>query len=199
MSSVLSYYNKPKAPPSKFFDVLTGAYSDSFVISGNTYDMPIPFVVANQVLDINVNQSPDVQTFVDGGNTPSTAVNFQAKMMGGSSLVDALGPNMIAWLKNRIENEESLGSEYTGPLNLYVKPFMTKIQLAAPQQGISPLNDESVYGITTEAPTSSEYIGGNFENNYYTAWVFKSPITIQYVGVSGEFKYLTMTSQFTAN
>jgi hypothetical protein len=76
---------------------------------------------------------------------------------------------------------------------------MTKIQMAAPAQGVGALNDEAVYGITTEAPTSTEYIGGGTSQNFYTAWVFKTPITIQYETAAGGYKYLTMTSQFTAN
>jgi hypothetical protein len=198
MSSVLSYIAQPKTVPTKFFDVLTGSYADSTIISGNTIYMPIPFIVVNQVLDINVNQNLDIENFVSAGDPPSTTVSFQCKVMGGSSLVTSLGPNMIRWLRNRIENEEGTG-QYTGPINLYINPTMTKIQLPAPQQGFTPLNDEAVYGVTDEPPTSTEYIGGNFENNYFTAWVFKTPLTVEYAGGAGVNRYLTMTSQFSAN
>lgn len=185
------------APPTKFFDILTGGYTENVIV--NAYDLPIPFVVTNQVLDINVNQSTDVQTFVTNGDVPSSAINFQGKVMGGASLVKSFGANMTEWLRNRINVIESLGSQYSGPLVLYVHPFMTKIQLAAPAQGYGPLNDEAVYGVTTEAPTSTEYIGGATSNNFFTAWVFKTPMTVQYFLSDGSAKYITMTTQFSAN
>jgi hypothetical protein len=198
MSSVLSFYPPIVGPPTKFFDILTGSYIDSYVITGDTYSLPIPFVVVNQVLDINVNQSPDVQLFIANGDTPNTAVSFQGKALGGFNLVMSLGPNMVTWLRNYITNTESLGSQYEGPLSLYIKPVMTKIQLASPSQGVSALNDEAVFGVTAEAPVSDEYVGGAPNDLFYTAWVFKKPMTVQYY-VSGVMKYITMTSQFTAN
>lgn len=198
MSSVLSSFPSIPSPATKFFDILTGAYQDD-VITTDTYFFPIPFVVSNQVLDINVNQSSDVQAFVNNGTAPETIVNFQGKVMGGASLIKSFGPNMTEWLRNRINNIESLGSSYTGSLVLYVRPFMTKIQLVDIAQGAGPLNDESVYGVTTEAPTSTEYIGGGINNNFFTAWVFKTPMTVQYFLEDGSPKYITMTSQFSAN
>lgn len=198
MSSVLSYYPPIVGPPTKFFDILTGSYEDGYVVALNTYFMPIPFVVVNQVLDINVNQSPDVEAFINNGVSPSTAVSFQGKAMGGLNLIMSLGPNMVTWLRNRIQNEEGLPSPYEGPLNLYVKPVMTKVQMAAQGQGVSPLNDEAVYGVTEQAPSSDEYIGGAPNDLFFTAWVFKKPMTIQYIVETG-MKYLTMTSQFSAN
>jgi hypothetical protein len=198
MSSVLSYYPPIVGPPTKFFDILTGGYDDNYVIPGDVYSLPIPFIVVNQVLDININQSPDVVSFITNGDTPITAVSFQGKAMGGLNLVMSLGPNIITWLRNYITNSESLGSQYDGPLSLYIKPVMTKIQLAVPSQGVSALNDESVFGVTDEAPVSDEYIGGAPNDLFFTAWIFKKPMTIQY-NLSGVMKYITMTSQFSAN
>lgn len=176
--------------------MLTPAYYEDSILSDE--NIPIPFTVINQVLDINTGQSPDIESFVNNGNTPSNSVNFQCKFISGARVVSSLGPKMVLWLQNRIQNEEGLGSPYDGPLHLTVQPLMTKIQLAAPEQGAGPLNSEDVYGITDAAPSSSEYIGGDESSNYYTTWVFKTPITIRYRGPSG-FKYLTMTSQFSAN
>jgi hypothetical protein len=196
MSSVLSAFASSSAPPTKFFDILTGGYNENVIVDG--YGLPIPFVVTNQVLDINVNQSTDVQAFVANGSTPGNNINFQGKVMGGASLVKSFGPNMTDWLRNHINSVESLGDPYSGQLVLYVRPFMTKVQIVDPIQGLGALNDESVYGITLEPPTSTEYIGGDLTNNFFTAWVFKTPMTIQYF-IGGAAKYLTMTSQFSAN
>lgn len=196
MSSVLSAFAVTSSP-TKFFDILTAGYTEYVIV--DTYEFPIPFVVTNQILDINVNQSTDVQAFVTNGSTPTNNISFQGKAMGGARLVKSFGPNMTEWLRNRIDNIESLGAPYSGNLVLYVPPFMTKIQMAAPAQGLGPLNDENVYGVTTEAPTGTEYIGGDINNKYFTAWVFKTPMTVQYFLTDGSPKYITMTSQFSAN
>jgi hypothetical protein len=197
MSSVLSFYHPSPAPPTKFFDVLTGSYFDNTVPPFG-FNMPIPYVVVNQVLDINTAQSSDIITFINNGDTPSNGVAFQAKVMGGANLVTSLGPNMTTYLRNRIQQDEGLPSQYSGLLEIYINPTMTKIQTVAPAQGNSPLNDEAVYGITTEPPVSDQYIGGGPSQNYYTVFVFRTPMTIKYY-VNGVYKYMTFTSQFSAN
>jgi hypothetical protein len=199
MSSVTSSYASIPGPASKFFDIITASYTDTYVMSGDSIDVPIPFVVSNQVLEINVNQSPDALAFVNDGLEPLSNVTFQAKMMGGASLIKGFGPNMTTYLRNLINTIETLGSQYSGPLVLYVRPFMTKIQLPAPKQGALVFDEQTAYGVTTEPPTSTEYIGGGTSQNFYTAWVFKTPMTIQYTTASGNFKYITMTSQFSGD
>ena len=76
---------------------------------------------------------------------------------------------------------------------------MTKVQVVNPSFTVpnsGPFERDRSWGITTEAPVSSEYTGGAPANNYYTAWVFKTPLTVQYVASSG-FKYITITTQFS--
>jgi hypothetical protein len=105
---------------------------------------------------------------------------------------------MITYLRNWIDNIETIGAAYTGPLVLYIQPFMKKVQMANPSFGINgegAFERDRSWGITTEAPVSGEYIGGGPTNNYFTAWVFKTPMTIQYQ-VGGVYKYITMTTQF---
>jgi hypothetical protein len=199
MSSIHSSYAKTPGPATKFTDIITAGYADDSVVPGEDIDLPIPFTVSNQVLDININQSPDIATFVSNGSLPEDNTSFQAKVMGGASLIKAFGTNMTTWLRNRITSEESLGSQYSGPLVLYVRPFMTKIQLSAPGLGLGALFENNTYGVSTEAPTSTEYIGGGINQNFYTAWVFKTPMTVQYETASGTYKYLTMTSQLSGD
>lgn len=196
MSSVLSFYRPAPAPPTKFFDVLTGSYEDTTL--PDTYYIPIPYIVTNQVLDINTAQSSAVNNFISNGETPVNTVAFQAKIMGGTNLVTSLGPNMKTYLRNLIQVREGLPSQYSGILEIYINPTMTKIQTVAPLQGEGPLNDEAVFGVTTEAPVSDQYIGGGPSQNYYTVFVFRTPMTIKYY-INGVFKYMTFTSQFSAN
>ena len=198
MSSVLSAYARLDRPPTKFFALITPSYEDTTLVSGQTIQLLIPFTVVNQVLDINVSQSADIQSFVTNGSRPEDYSDLQAKAFGGTSLIESFGPNMITYLRNLINDEETLGAAYTGPLVLYVRPIMTKVQMADPvfgKLGGVFLRDGS-WGFTTQPPVSAEYIGGGPTNNYFTAWVFKTPMTIQYE-VTGGYKYLTMTTQFS--
>lgn len=198
MSSVLSAYARVDKPPTKFFSLITPSYEDTQLVSGQTIQLPIPFTVVNQVLDINVNQSDDIQTFVNDGTTPEDYSDLQAKAFGGASLIESFGPNMTTYLRNLIKGEESLGAAYTGPIVIYVRPVMTKVQMADPvfgQSGGVFVRDGS-WGFTTQPPASAEYTGGGSANNFFTAWVFKTPITIKYE-VTGGYKYLTMSTQFS--
>jgi hypothetical protein len=198
MTSVLSAFAEIHKLPTKFFSLITPSYEDTVIVPNKTMDMPIPFVVVNQVLDINVNQSSVVQLFVDNGTEPEDKSNLQAKAAGGASLIKSLGPNMTTYLRNWINRKESLGAAYTGSLVLHIQPFMTKVQMVNPKLGIDgegAFERDRSWGFTTEDPVSGEYIGGGPTNNYFTAWVFKTPMTIRYE-VAGGYKYLTMTTQF---
>ncbi len=198
MSSVQSAFAKTNKPPTKFSALITPSYDDTIIVTGETIEMPIPFTVVNQVLDINVNQSSDIEAVVNNGTNPLDQANIQGKAFGGASLVKSFGTNMTTYLRNWINTIETLGSAYTGPLVLYTKPVMTKVQLANPEFAINAegaFDRDRSWGVTTQAPVSDEYIGGGSANNFYTAWIFKTPMTVQYV-VAGEFKYITMTSQF---
>jgi hypothetical protein len=205
MSSVQTAFADIIKLPTKFSALITPSYTDSTVVTGRDIELPIPFTVVNQVLDINVNQSADIQTFVNEGNDPDDQANIQGKPFGGLKVIRSFGPNMTTYLRNWIKTIEALGAAYTGPLVLYNQPVMTKVQLASPSFAIDdPINEyengpfvrDRSWGITTEAPISTEYIGGGRANNFFTAFIFKTPMTIQYVAQAGGFKYITMSSQF---
>ena len=198
MSSVQSAYATIHKLPTKFSSLITPSYDDAVIVTGESIRLPIPFTVVNQVLDINVDQSSDIQTVVTNGTAPDDQSSLQGKAFGGASLIISFGANMTTYLRNWINNIESLGAAYTGPLVLYIQPFMTKVQMADPSFGITSsgaFRRDRSWGITTQPPISGEYIGGSPANNYFTAWIFKTPMTIQYE-VAGEYKYITMTSQF---
>lgn len=199
MSSIQSAYATIHKPPTKFSSLITPSYDDAVIVTGESIRLPIPFTVVNQVLDINVNQSSDIQTVVTNGSEPEDQSSLQAKAFGGASLINSFGPNMITYLRNWINGIETLGAAYTGSLVLYIQPFMTKVQMANPRFGIADstgaFRRDRSWGITTQAPVSGEYIGGGPIDNFFTAWIFKTPMTIQYE-VAGGYKYITMTSQF---
>jgi len=200
MSSVQSTFAKLDKPPTKFSSLITPSYDDTVIVPGETIRLPIPFMVANQVLDINVNQSSDIQALVNTGTAPEDQSSLQGKAFGGASLINSLGSNMTTYLRNWIGAVETLGAAYTGTLVLYIQPLMTKVQMANPSFGVNDdtgaFRRDRSWGITTEAPVSTEYTGGGPTSKYFTAWIFKTPMTIQYQ-VTGGSKYITMTSQFS--
>ena len=199
MSSVQSAYVRLDRPPTKFFALITPSYDDTVIVSGESIRLPIPFTVVNQELDINVNQSSVIQTIVNDGTAPQDQSSLQAKVFGGASLIKSFGPNMVTYLRNWINVLESLGAAYTGSLVLYIQPLMTKVQMANPSFGVNDstgaFRRDRSWGITTQPPVSGEYIGGGPNDSFFTAWVFKTPMTIQYQ-VAGGYKYITMTTQF---
>jgi len=197
MTSVLSAYAVTYRLPTKFSALITPSYDDATIVDGQTVQIPIPFIAVNGVLDINVNQSADIQTFVNSGTQPEEQSNIQGKIFGGVTLIKSFGPNMTTYLRNWINNIETLGSAYTGPLVLYIQPVMTKVQLANPVfVNSGAFERDRSWGISTDAPVSGEYSGGGTSDNFFTAFIFKTPMTVQYVAPAGEFKYITMTSQF---
>ncbi len=200
MSSVRSAYAEVKLP-TKFSSLITPSYNDSQIVSGEDIDIPIPFTAANGVLDINVAQSSDIQAFVTAGTAPEAYANIQGKAFGGAKVITSFGPNMTTYLRNWIGVIDSLGAgvAYAGPLVLYVQPVMTRVQLANPvfaTIGDRAFQRDGSWNITTEAPTGTEYTGGATANNFFTTFIFKTPMTVQYVAAVGGFKYITMTSQF---
>jgi hypothetical protein len=200
MSSVYRALASIDKPPTKFSALITPSYN-YVIIPGDpdiTIEMPIPFTVENGVLDINVNQSTKIQTFVNAGTSPINQAEIQGKAFGGAKVVTSFGPNMTTYLRNWINTlESSISAAYTGPLVLYIQPLMTKVQLANPAFSSSngAFRGTRSWGVSTEAPVSTEYTGGESANNFFTAWIFKTPMTIEYV-IGGVSKYITMTSQF---
>jgi hypothetical protein len=196
MSSVQSVIAQAVRVPSKYTNISTPSYNDSFL--NNNY-VPIPFVIVNQTLDINITNS-DVQSFINNGSSPDDESEYQAQLMGGKRLITSLGPNFVTYLNNFIQVNDSLGSPYSGELLIYVNPVMTKAQIAQPNN-VNALEFENVFGVNDVPPTSDQYVGGEFSNNYYTSWVFYSPLTIRYSSAasSSGYRYITFTTHYDGN
>ncbi len=192
MTSLQSGFATPVRVTSKYTNISTPSYNDSDF--GES--VPIPFTVVNETLDIAITNS-SVQTFIDNGNSPDDDTEYQAKGMGGRRLVTRLGDNMVTYLNNLIQNNDGLGSPYSGELLIYVKPVMTKVQIAQPGN-VQGLTFENVYGVNDQPPTSDEYVGGDLTNNYYASWVFYSPMTIRYVSPSSTtgYRYITFSTHY---
>lgn len=176
----------------KFDNISTPTYSDNIL---NEY-IPIPFTVKNGVLDIAITNS-SVETFVNNGDAPNDDTEFQAKQMGGRRLVTSLGPNFITYLRRLIQNIDSLGAMYSEELTIFIKPVMSKIQLAQPGQ-VQGLTFENAYGVNNYPPTSDEYVGGDQSNKYFTSWIFYKPLSIRFVSPLSAtgYKYITFSTHY---
>jgi hypothetical protein len=192
MTSLQSGFATPVRTASKYTNISTPCYFDS----GLDEDVPVPFTITNETLDIEITNS-SVQTFINDGNSPNDDSRYQAKLMGGRRLITRLGPNLVAYLNNVIQNNDGLGAPYDGELIVYVNPVMTKAQIAQPEN-VNGLEFERVYGINDQPPSSDEYVGGGLSNNFYATWVFYSPMTIRYVSPSSTtgYRYITFTTHY---
>lgn len=188
MSSVTRQY-EPAKPYTKFVNIISPCYDDS-TDSGTT--RLIPFTCDNGVIDIAITDS-GVQNYIDNANGWDSYLGKKVKLMGGESLGQSLGPNMLTWLRNLIQNWYFEGS-YTGPITIKVAPVMTKVQACQGQWSTVPLPRSPVVYDTNVNPGSDSYIvSGTPENNYYTSWIFKSPLTVEFQD-GGLPYYITLKS-----
>lgn len=176
----------------KFDNISTPCYYDSVYDD----DMPLPFSAVNGVLDIVITNS-SVNDFINNGNTPGDDSEYQAKFMGGIRPIHTIGSNLEIYLRKRITNNEGLSGEFSGAIELFVAPTMTKVQIAQPGN-VQGLTFENVYGVNDFPPSSDEYVGGSESNSYFSSWVFKTPMTIKYESSSSStgYRYMTFSTHY---
>ena len=193
MSSVLQV-DSPNLPITKFVPIRSMCYYD---ISLN-HDVLIPFSYNEGVLDIHVQDG--AQYMIDNGDSYDGARGYSwrmVKMMGGDGLVTSLGTNFTSWLSNWIGNVVT-------PFTLVTNPVMTRVQqvVQAPNENCNytpaPLNSQYAIRFSTEPPMSDDYIiAGNSNNNFYSSWVFKTPITVEFSYDGSNLpSYATLSTQF---
>ena len=186
MTSVLRT-ESTNLPITKFVAIRSLTYYDNDI----DHAVLFPFSYNNGVLDIASQDGS--QDMIDNGYLyGEDGFNWRmVKLMGGDKLVTSLGPNFLTWL-----------GEYTGGSNFSIKvnPVMTRVQQtvqAAAYPAIDALNSKYAIRFTTEKPASDEYIiSGNEANNYFSCWVFKTPLTVEFTR-GGDTFYSTFNTQFT--
>ena len=193
MSSVTRVKGQNMGLVSKYANVSTPCYPNSDLGE----DIPIPFTVQNGIIDIDINNA-SVQTFVDNGNQPGDDSYYQAKSMGGYRLANRIGTNFATYLRNYINATDISG--FAGPLNVYVAATTGKVQIAQPND-VSALEFENVFGVNDQPPVSDSFAGGDATLNYFTTFVFYSPLTIQYPSTNSAtgYKYITFTTHWDGN
>jgi len=155
----------------------------------------VPFTYSNGVL--NVSTTVPGFTPSAGAGTASGSSTRMVKTMGGTGPVSSLGGFFLVWATAYLTAD-------SGSIALYntANPcIMTKVQQSA-QHNVSTNDDNdlldsgyaSLVGLT-EPPTSTEFVTGSYATNWDTAWVFKTPLILQYK-VSGAVKYASFYTQF---
>jgi hypothetical protein len=193
MSSALRGYGVI-SQTTKFQRVTTPEYYDDSVGSG----IPIPFSYSNGILDINI-QDRVQEDLIDDGDFPGQDTQHQCKTIGTPRLVTRLGPKMIEWLENFLNNVN--GGEITD-IEVFRAGQVIKVQFA--EEGalegtfLGSDVDYSTYAITSKPPASDEFVYGTEADNYRTVYVFKTPITISYKD-DGTARYLTLFTNYAGN
>lgn len=195
MSSVLRTDVGKAKPFTKFTSIKSLSYSDNVI----EHIVLIPFSYNNGILDIAVQDgSLDMinNGYVSnytGGNYPDGFSWRMVKLMGGEGRVTSLGPNFLTWITAYLSDE--VGDTVTN-VTLQVAPVMTRVQQSVSSSSV--LNNQYAIRLSTNAPKSDEYIiEGNEANNYFSVWVFKTPITVKFT-YNGNTQYATLYTQFTS-
>lgn len=194
MSSVLRTDVGKAKPFTKFSSIKTPSYYDDDL----GHVVLIPFSYNNGVLDIAV-QDGSYDMIINGYIYNYNGNNWRmVKQMGGEGRVTSLGPNFLRWVTRYLNYDYTVDPS---SVTIQVAPVMTRVQQTVTQDSPDALNNR--YAITynsTEKPSSDQYIfDGNEANNYFSTWVFKSPITLKfYDSDSSSVKYLSLYTQFTS-
>lgn len=194
MSSVLattaSSPGSKSSQETKFRNITTPSYYD-----GNAGSfLPIPFSYVNGTLDINIQGS--VQDFIDNGNFMENYSFSKVRQMGGSGLVQALGPNFVQWINNLYG---------AGPITIVQPSQITRVQVLNKYvlDGINKYMAQMLAGspedyfndYTSDFPASDNMLyTGEPADNYGSVVVFQSPLVINVDGFN-----FTFTTQFENN
>jgi hypothetical protein len=173
----------------------------------------IPFSYSNGVLDINI-QDAVYDALISSGNAPYSEMGRMVRKMGGTGLVQSIGPYFQLYLKNFLSHHFSpptVPIDITG-IQVYTPATVTRVQQPAklPFNPVSsipyelfdisgPLSQYNAFYQTDVPPASDGYLySGSPDDNWGTAWVFQTPLTIKYFA-DGLPKYITFTTTFTKN
>jgi hypothetical protein len=178
----------------KFQKVTTPDYYDNDV----GWSVPIPFSYSNGVLDIHIQDNVQVD-LIDDGDFPGQNTDFQCKTIGMPRLVTSLGPKMLEWLENFLNNVD--GGSITA-IQLHTPGQVVKAQFALSGaiwgDFLRSDVDDDTYAITSTPPSGDEYVFGAASDNFRTVYIFKTPLTISFME-NGTPRYLTLFSNYASN
>jgi hypothetical protein len=115
----------------------------------------------------------------------TTTLYVRGSNNGAIRLVDKIGPNFISWM----ETNEGVD---VGSISIHEKPIVFRANLLLPYR--EPNNDHCMFETTSEI--SFVKSPGDEANNYFTTFLFKSPLVLKYKK-SGITYYRCFTTQFS--
>lgn len=177
MKSVISYTaSQRNLPNPDGLVVLT-----YFDVNNNDVVVPIVYNKRTLVIDFDFSSGFDASTSI--GSSQTAFVRGQS--FGSDQLVLGIGPNIISWL-------ETSGSADAGTVQVYELPIVCRVnQLEINQE---PNNVNAMR--TSSTPFSFDQAAGSPTNNYYSTYVFRKPLVVQYLN-SGTLEYRIFTTQWS--
>jgi len=115
----------------------------------------------------------------------STTLYVRGSNNAAIRLVDKIGPNFISWME--INEGVDVGS-----ISIHEKPIVFRANILLPAR--EPNNDQAMFETTEQI--SFDQSSGTSANNYFTTFLFKSPLVLKYTK-SGITYYRTFTTQFS--
>jgi hypothetical protein len=187
MSSVTRFKISGQALP-KPANVITPTYT----VGDNYLAVPFTFNKQGGVLDFDFSGGFTAATDINRTNT----IFIQGSTFTALRMVNSLGSNFVAWCENAANHLDEQAAD-AGSVVLYSRPVVVR----ANQLAINLQPDENVeaFGAGFTTPINFELAAGSLStNDYYTTYLFRTPLVIQYT-VSGATKYAVFTTQFEGN
>ncbi len=177
----------------KFQHIKTPAYYDDDV--GST--VLVPFSYENNTLDIHIQNNVEID-LITNINPGDSSAQYLVQTMGGTGLVLNLGENMIRWLNNWVADR--FNSSVIDTFTVEHPGVVTKVQFSPENNDVEGDTfgndvDDYGFGITATKPSGEDHVQGDENSRYFTAWIFKSPLTIKFT-VNGTPRYLTYQSTY---
>ena len=139
-------------------------------------DIPVPWTYNNGLLDMDFSSGFSASTIVDTNTTSYLRYSSNAL-----HLVNAIGPNLIAWMEDE-------GSADAGSVTVYEYPIV--IHANGIQIGLEP-NSNPTTGTSSDPFNFTQSAGGP-SNNWYATYLFQKALVLRYTtggGASTEYRY----------
>jgi hypothetical protein len=193
----------------KFRNITTPSYYDDNYASY----LPIPFSYASGILDINIQDA--VQTFINNGDNVQAYSYSKVRQMGGTGLVQGLGPNLVSWLQNWwggspkitiLQNAQVTRAQVLNKkINFDGFPYLYQSDMAqflpATSANIDMYFDNwnNFDPVSPPGPASDNMLyTGEVADNYGSVVVFQSPLVVQF-NDNGDLFNMVFTTQFENN
>lgn len=171
MSSVLSGYRGRSDLP-----IPNGAVVLTYDTDGPT--LPVPWTYDNGTLDLDFSGDFNSGTSMNENDTA-----FLRYSPNALHLVNAIGPNLVAWMENQ-------GGADSGSVRVHEYPIV--IRANGIQVNSNP-NSDSTTGTSTDPYNFTQSAGGP-SNNWYATYLFQKALVLKYTtggGATTEYRFFT--------